>query len=317
MNPEPAHTTGPTHNPDDPPLWQVIASALRADILDGHHTPGSPLPSENDLAKRYSVSRPTVRDALKTLVLEGLVSVVRGRGTFVRPIPDRFTILLGARPAPDLASPTFTDTAKTWGWQRAPIPDEATDDDPEVYGRQTFIPANRDIAGLLYTRIGHRVFHRYSLWKHTKQRYIEVNSYTNADLIPDWPNRATEYQTTPHAFYKAIQADSGRTPIIWRTTVTARMPYETERLRLHLEVGAPILLIRRTMTNRDGQPIEVTEVKAPAEEFETAHIHDDDPEHSAEYAEYLLDQNIDIDEHRQQTGRWPTIDPDGPVILAL
>ncbi|MEV4064848.1 hypothetical protein [Nonomuraea dietziae] len=81
------------------------------------------------------------------------------------------------------------------------------------------------------------------------------------------------------------------------------MPYETERLRLRLEVGAPILLIRRIMLSRDGQPLEATEIKAAAEEFETTTIGEAAIEHTHTST-------------GEQTG-WPEMSPDGPIVLAL
>ncbi|HUQ58268.1 GntR family transcriptional regulator [Lentzea sp.] len=44
--------------------------------------PGSPIPSERDLAERYGVSRITVRAAVGQLVAEGLLMRAKGRGTF-------------------------------------------------------------------------------------------------------------------------------------------------------------------------------------------------------------------------------------------
>lgn len=38
-----------------------------------------------------------------------------------------------------------------------------------------------------------------------------------------------------------------------------------------MEPGAPILLIRRIRVDKDGRPLEVTEVKASAEQFETTY----------------------------------------------
>ena len=58
-----------------------VLSAIVDDALDA----GSALPSEAELASRFNVSRLTLREAMKTLSALGVVTVERGRGTFVNP----------------------------------------------------------------------------------------------------------------------------------------------------------------------------------------------------------------------------------------
>ncbi|HEX6537434.1 MAG TPA: GntR family transcriptional regulator [Gemmatimonadaceae bacterium] len=60
----------------------VIADALRADIKGGIAPPGSALRQE-ELARRFGVSRLPIRDALLRLESEGLVVVYPNRGAFV------------------------------------------------------------------------------------------------------------------------------------------------------------------------------------------------------------------------------------------
>jgi DNA-binding FadR family transcriptional regulator len=52
-------------------------------ILGGHLAVGDRLPSERQLAARFGVSRPTVREALGVLEARGLVVTRKGSGTFV------------------------------------------------------------------------------------------------------------------------------------------------------------------------------------------------------------------------------------------
>jgi len=59
--------------------YEGIANELRASILDGRLEAGVRLPSENELAERYSTSRPTVRRALALLKAEGLVISEQGQ----------------------------------------------------------------------------------------------------------------------------------------------------------------------------------------------------------------------------------------------
>jgi GntR family transcriptional regulator len=67
--------------------YRQLADLLRAAIDQGEYAPGATLPSEDELSRRYRISRPTVNRALSILRGEGLVRVERGRGTVVREIP--------------------------------------------------------------------------------------------------------------------------------------------------------------------------------------------------------------------------------------
>ncbi len=55
-------------------------------ILDGTFEGGKPLPAEVELAAYLEVSRPTMREAVRDLATRGILDVVHGRGTFVRPV---------------------------------------------------------------------------------------------------------------------------------------------------------------------------------------------------------------------------------------
>jgi DNA-binding FadR family transcriptional regulator len=56
----------------------MIASAIRRQIVRGDLPAGSSLPPESELLRHYNVSRPTLREALRVLESERLISVRRG-----------------------------------------------------------------------------------------------------------------------------------------------------------------------------------------------------------------------------------------------
>ncbi|MCQ4160231.1 phosphonate metabolism transcriptional regulator PhnF [Roseomonas sp. GC11] len=64
-------------------LWRQIAQALEQAIARGEHPPGSRLPTEAALSARHGVNRHTVRRALDSLALRGLIRIEQGRGSFV------------------------------------------------------------------------------------------------------------------------------------------------------------------------------------------------------------------------------------------
>jgi GntR family transcriptional regulator len=69
------------------PLCAQVEVALAARIARGDLRPGHRLPPEEALIREYLVSRTTVRTAIQSLLMRGLVEIRRGTGTFVtRPV---------------------------------------------------------------------------------------------------------------------------------------------------------------------------------------------------------------------------------------
>jgi len=67
-------------------LVGVVADELLDRIIAGEFPPGASVPGELELSARHEVSRMTVREAMKTLEAQQILSVERGRGTFVNPL---------------------------------------------------------------------------------------------------------------------------------------------------------------------------------------------------------------------------------------
>ncbi|WP_328870279.1 GntR family transcriptional regulator [Streptomyces sp. NBC_00287] len=67
------------------PLWYQVSQSLRASILGRRPQDPLRLPTEEQLAGHYGVSVLTMRQALKELEDEGLITRHRRRGTFIEP----------------------------------------------------------------------------------------------------------------------------------------------------------------------------------------------------------------------------------------
>jgi len=70
-------------------LYERVAAEIRRALNSGRYAVGDRLPSERDLAQRYGVSRPTVREAIIALELDGLVEVRTNSGVYVTAINPR------------------------------------------------------------------------------------------------------------------------------------------------------------------------------------------------------------------------------------
>jgi DNA-binding FadR family transcriptional regulator len=74
-----------------PKMAEVVAAAIRSQIVRGELREGDSLPAEPELTVRYGISRPTLREALRILEAESLISLRRGARDGARvhaPSPD-------------------------------------------------------------------------------------------------------------------------------------------------------------------------------------------------------------------------------------
>ena len=79
-----AETVDPS---SDRAVYKQIADHLRAAIARERLREGDQLPSETQLMAHYGVARMTVRNALRILQDEGLITAEHGRGVYVRARP--------------------------------------------------------------------------------------------------------------------------------------------------------------------------------------------------------------------------------------
>lgn len=83
------------------PLYRQIKVLLTERLESGEWKPGEPIPSEIDLAQRFSVSQGTVRKAVNELAHENVLVRRQGRGTFVASHANEHTQTGFLRIAPD------------------------------------------------------------------------------------------------------------------------------------------------------------------------------------------------------------------------
>ncbi|MFD8806350.1 GntR family transcriptional regulator [Streptomyces sp. NPDC059597] len=114
------------------PLWYQVSQSLRASILG--RSPQDPLrlPTEEDLARHYGVSVLTMRQALKELEDEGLISRHRRRGTFIEPDARRGAPvrLLGSVDA--IVAQQSGMTSELLEHRRVPVPSALTEYFPDL-----------------------------------------------------------------------------------------------------------------------------------------------------------------------------------------
>ncbi len=105
------------------PLYQQLVEILRDEIASGRLRMGQRVSTEFELMRRFRVSRTTVRQTIAHLRKQGLLSVHRGKGTFVgnHKIEPELSALTGF--VEDMQALGLTASARVLGVENVPAPE--------------------------------------------------------------------------------------------------------------------------------------------------------------------------------------------------
>ncbi|MCV2881513.1 phosphonate metabolism transcriptional regulator PhnF [Actibacterium sp. XHP0104] len=214
------------------PVWQAIATTLRAEISEGRYLPGDRLPTEAQMAARFGVNRHTVRHALSALIDDGLVRTRRGAGAFVAARPTDYPIgarvrfhenLLAAGRKPEKRRLSIECRAATPGEARA----------------LSIAPGDPVCA-----------YHGLSLADGSPIAVFE--SVFPLDRTPRIDGFLAETSSVTEALARAGLADYTRAS----TRLTAVRADVTQALHLHLREGDPLLRSTGVNVDMGGHPVE-------------------------------------------------------------
>src|SRR5512142_1515747 len=218
---------------DGVPIYIQIRESLRAEITKGMLRRGEQLPSENELAAKYNVSRMTIRESIEDLVDEGLLYRRHGVGTFVAyPHLQRDHTRLTS----------FFDKAESEGVQVQ----------AKLLGLEV-IPATPKVAEALDIPSGSDVIRVKTL------RYADGTPVTVHDAhIPQkqFPNLVNENLEVQHLWTIFEKAGHRVRRAIQR--LEAREASKEVAHLMKIKEGAPVLFKERTVYADDGTPIEFT-----------------------------------------------------------
>lgn len=235
------------------PAYRQIASDLREAIERGEHPEGAALPKITEIAEQYKTAKQTAREAIAELETEGLVEVVRRRGTIVRVRPVKRRLKRSRQVFRDERGYYFDPTAQPWNALEPPT--------------ITWGPAPRDVAALLGVTPGEDVLIRDRIMGEVSTGTpIQVaTSFLPAALARG--TQLAERETGLGGIYDLLEG-MGHGLLAWEETVGARMPTPVEAERLGLPKGVPLLRIVRTTVNPDGTVLEVNDTRMSADAFE-------------------------------------------------
>ncbi|MFD7033378.1 GntR family transcriptional regulator [Streptomyces sp. NPDC059917] len=214
-----------------PSRRHAIAEDLRNQISTGHLKPGERLPSEAQLATRYEVSTPTLRNALALLQSEGLVEKIHGSGNFIRHPLRRFTYVGGGntpavQPAPDGALSVTVST--------------------------TNLRAQGHLAALLKVTPSSPLTEFLHLRHEGKTPHSLARVYIPRDLAPAADAAAS--LSSPRPSLAEVQEK-----------VSARLPTPEEATALRISQSLAVLAITRVVTDINGRVVEAALLVLPGD----------------------------------------------------
>ncbi|MCX4978736.1 MULTISPECIES: GntR family transcriptional regulator [unclassified Streptomyces] len=211
------------------PLYFQLSQQLEAAIEHGVLTPGSLLGNEIELAGRLGLSRPTVRQAIQSLVDKGLLVRRRGVGTQV-----------------------------VHSQVKRPLELSSLYDDLEAAGQRpetqvlvnTVEPASAEVAAALSVAEGSEV--------HRVERLRLAHGEPMAYLCNHLPPGLLKFdsaQLEATGLYRLMRA-TGITLHSARQSIGARAATAQEGERLGEPAGAPLLTMQRTTFDDTGRAVE-------------------------------------------------------------
>lgn len=221
------------------PLWAQVLSDLRERLDDGEIT--EEFPTDNELIAHYEVSRHTVREAVRRLQTEGVVTRERGRGTFVNgPKVEQATGAIYS---------LFRSIESLGLEQRSKVLDLSTGSDAVAAGRLG-LRSNAKLVRLERLRlVESQVLAHDTAW---------MPAAVAAPLL--------EVDFTHTALYDELAALCRVQPASGTEWITTELPPKRERELLEIGAKQPVFRIRR-LSEAGGGPIEWRETTVRGDRY--------------------------------------------------
>jgi GntR family transcriptional regulator len=237
------------------PMYRQIASDLRRQIEAGELPPGAQLQTELELRESYSVSRSTVRDAIKWLTTRGLVETRPGQGTFVTEQIIPFVTTLTGDPEAGESGPYLREVGAR---RRFPA---ATSPQVEIQ------VAAGELAGELLLEQGDTVVSRHQQIHIDGTPWSLQTSFYPLKLVEQGASRLIQARDIEQGVVQYLRETTGAKQVGYRDTITVRAPDAAEAQFFGLPDDGRVHVVetRRTAFDEKGLPIRLTVSTYPAD----------------------------------------------------
>jgi len=230
--------------------FRQIAEDLRERVALGEFGDQGTLDSESALCSRYAVSRVTVRRALETLREQGLVQSRQGSGWFATGGSFHQTLALGtfrhAGSAVAESGKVMTRRVVEFGYLKA----------------SPVLSSTLDLAAAGAGEAAADVLH---------SRSVRTVDGVPLDLVAEWvpaaiAGRVSRADAADPGIWASLRRDGHRVASV-RQTITAGIATADDAALLDVELGAPLLLVRRLALDEDKAPLALSDHRYLAHRF--------------------------------------------------
>jgi len=202
------------------PYYLQLMDLLKTQILQKKWGPGEQIPGEQDLCETYGVSRTVVRQALRELELEGVITRRKGKGTFI-------------------SEPKINEglIQKLTGFYQDMI-ERGLKPVTRVLHQQV-VPADEKVAKFLNILPGTQVVDIQRLRFINDEPIQLVTTYIPYAIYPP----VVEADLTNRSLYDFLETEGGITLARGRRYIEAVLANENEAMLLDIERGAPLLML--------------------------------------------------------------------------
>ncbi|WP_083518307.1 GntR family transcriptional regulator [Dechloromonas denitrificans] len=225
----PARMPSPTFSP----LYRQIKDFLIRSLEVGEWGPGDAIPSEGELATRFSVSQGTVRKAIDEMAAENLLVRRQGKGTFVATHDDPRSFYRFLRLVSDDGTVTHTVS------------------DPFSCELQSATP---EVASVLGLQVGDRVLCVERLLRFNGEPVVFDQIYLVADLFAGLS--LEKLRGGERSLYSLFESDFGVRMINAEEHLRAVAADPYSAGLLGVPEGSPLLLVERTAYTYGNKPVE-------------------------------------------------------------
>lgn len=229
------------------PLYFQLERILRNRIATAEIRPNEQLPTELELCKEFSVSRATVRQAIKALELDGLIKREQGRGTTLIP-SDEKRVTLKLHGAFEEFLRTGTNTKLKLTSKALVTPDKAV-----------VVDMNLEEGEAVYFFEGIR----------TDLRRKKLFSYLQAHVPRSIGSKISINKDKENPYLiRRVEDAAAETTYRIRQVANALAADARIAATLRLKKGTPLLLLKRVYFNREGKALERALNYIPGEAYE-------------------------------------------------